>query len=314
MQEIFGSGGDRGGTPAGGPVVESEAQTEPATAAGRGLRGRRRLTVAVVIGAAGVLLVVAAVVALSTGEGTITTAATNPSMAPATTTTNATTTEAPTTTAAEPGAADVLEPFFAAATTLDGQLHEAAAAINGAGPPWTSISQQVADSVQAAALEPVARTIPAGLPPDLLQSVILVYSDLASRRYAMQGFGRAHDAYPEDLLAEIRNGHPAAERFDDDLAALRSQAASTPPVTVQPADSRQAAEVLLLAQYVDGLNTGCGSRGGAIVTDLPTVEWVPTVGPDGTPTGSQTDGNINGVEFAADLDADSTWAIELIAC
>jgi hypothetical protein len=292
----------------------AKRKPSPATAAGRGLRGRRRLTVAVVIGAAAVLLVVAAGVALSTGEGTITTATTNPSMAPATTTTNATTTEAPTTTAAEPGAADVLEPFFAAATTLDGQLHEAAAAINGAGPPWTSISQQVADSVQAAALEPVARTIPAGLPPDLLQSVILVYSDLASRRYAMPGFGRAHDAYPEDLLAEIRNGHPAAERFDDDLAALRSHAASTPPVTVQPADSRQAAEVLLLAQYVDGLNTGCGSRGGAIVTDLPTVEWVPTVGPDGTPTGSQTDGNINGVDFAADPDADSTWAIELIAC
>ena len=142
-----------------------------------------------------------------------------------------------------------------------------------------------------------------------------MYSDLASRRYAMQGFGRAHDAYPEeDLLAEIRNGHPAAERFDDDLAALRSRAASTPPVTLLPADSRQAAEALLLAQYVDGLNTGCGSRGGAIVTDLPPIEWVPTVVPDGTPTGYQTDGNINGVDFTAGLDADSTWAIELIAC
>jgi hypothetical protein len=273
------------------------------------------MTVALVIGAAAVLVVVAAVVALAPGEGTITTAPTNPSMAQATTTTDATTTEAPTTTAAEPSAADVLAPFFAAATTLDGQLHQAATAINGAGPPWTSISQQVADTIQAAALEPVAQTIPAGLPPDLLQSVILVYSDLASRRYAMQGFSLAHDAYPEeDLLAEIRNGHSAAGRFDNDLAALRSQAASTPPVTVQPADSRQAAEVLLLARYVDGLNTGCGSRGGAIVTDLPAIEWVPTVVPDGTPTGYRADGNINGVDFTAELDADSTWAIELLAC
>jgi hypothetical protein len=35
--------------------------------------------------------------------------------------------------------------------------------------------------------------IPAGMPTDLLQQTILVYSDLAARRAAMASFGDAHD-------------------------------------------------------------------------------------------------------------------------
>jgi hypothetical protein len=84
----------------------------------------------------------------------------------------------------------------------------------------------MAGAVQAAAPGPVAQTIPAGLPRDVLQSVILVYSDLSSRRLAMESFSSAPDLpyQPIDLLAELANGHAAAERFDDDLAGLRSLA------------------------------------------------------------------------------------------
>jgi hypothetical protein len=67
----------------------------------------------------------------------------------------------------------------------------------------------MADAVQAANLEPVARSVPAGLPHDLLQSVILVYSDQSSRRHAMQSFARAPDFphQPIDPLEEIGRSH-----------------------------------------------------------------------------------------------------------
>ena len=88
-----------------------------------------------------------------------------------------------------------LTPFLSGAARLDRQPGTAAAAINAAGPPLTDNSADTARKVQAAALEPVARLIPPSLPHDLLQSVVLVYSELSSRRHAMQSFiRRRHDS------------------------------------------------------------------------------------------------------------------------
>lgn len=218
-----------------------------------------------------------------------------------------------------PSAADDLEPFFAAAATLDQQLQTAAAAVNATGPPWEQITAEVADKVRAADLEPVAGAIPAGLPYDLQEAVVLVLSDLASRRMAMESFTVVGPVMPDDvntdqsnekLLADLRNGHAAAVRFDGDLAAARALAAGTPPVAPVPERSRLTAETLVLVEYVRVANAGCNARGGAVFTELPEVVWrsVPdlpeaegTVGPEGT-------------AFNADLRPDGTWEVYLFVC
>ena len=214
-------------------------------------------------------------------------------------------------------ATDTLESFMAAAKTLDNQLHAAAATINAAGPPWVAISDEVRDSVRDAEIGPVANAIPAGMPDELLQSVIAVYSDLVSRRGAMESFTYERDAVQpltdDMLLAELGNGHAAAVRFDRDLDALASLASSTPAFTVPPGDSRAHAEVSLHTQYVDLLNSGCDGRGGAIITELPSIEWGQTV------RGSETADGLIGVgdavfDFTAELGSDGTWSVGIVAC
>ncbi len=229
--------------------------------------------------------------------------------APGTTTTTAPTTVTTTAAPARPSATTALQPFFTAAATLDRQLRTAAATINGSGPPWQTISADVARTVRAADLTPVANAIPAGLPRGLLRSVVLVYSDLASRRSAMATFAVATTidpvAYPtnQDLLDELGNGHAGAVRFADDLAAARARAAATPAVPVLPATSRQAGEVRLYVQYVNLINSGCGTRGGHIVTEPPTIVW----------NGRPGAGTIADVTFTASLRADG-WTFNVIAC
>ncbi|HEX6417760.1 MAG TPA: hypothetical protein VFZ77_04665 [Acidimicrobiales bacterium] len=276
-------------------------------------RGRRRRRLAVIAAVCAVLaLATAASLAWLTGDGgdddappdeAPTTLA--PPTAPATEpgTQGAGTTAVP---ADEPGATAVLAPFFSAAATMDEQLRAAAAAINGTGPPWDAVSEDVAAAVRAADRAAVAATIPAGLPDDLLQAVILAYSDLASRRAAMQSFASSGTPFAstDELLAELGNGHEAAARFDDDLAAARSLAASTPPVQVAPPDSREAAEQLLLVQYVDKANAGCDSRGGAVVTELPPITWESD---DGGTIGAPP------IAFEAAL-GPGGYRVEIIAC
>lgn len=181
-----------------------------------------------------------------------------------------------------PSAAEDLAPFFAAAVTLDQQLQIAAAAINATGPPWERITADVARKVEAADLRPVSRAVPAGLPHDLQQAVILVLSDLTSRRMAMQTFTAVGPILSDDissdhtnakLLADLSNGRAAAVRFDGDLAAARELAADTAPMEPVPAKSRLTAEVLILVEYVRVANAGCNARGGAVFTELPEVVW-----------------------------------------
>jgi hypothetical protein len=230
-----------------------------------------------------------------------------------------------------PSAAEDLGPFFAAAVTLDQQLQTAAAAINATGPPWEQISADVASKVRAADLRPVSRAIPAGLPHDLQQAVILVLSDLTSRRMAMESFTSVGPIFPDDsdvahattaqLLAELQNGHAAAVRFDGDLAAARALAAASAPVAPVPRQSRLTAEVLILVEYVRVANAGCDARGGAVFTTLPKVTWrsVPhlpeaegTVDVDVTlPEGNAT---VVRTEFNADLRPNGTWDVYLFVC
>ena len=228
-----------------------------------------------------------------------------------------------------PTAADALDPFFAAAAELDQQLQTAAAAINATGPPWEEITADVAGKVRAADLGPVSRTIPAGLPHDLQESVILVLSDLTSRRMAMESFAAVGPILPDDsnaahqtnaqLLDELQNGHAAAVRFDDDLAAARAVAASSAPIAPVPTRSRLTAEVLILVEYVRVANAGCDVRGGAVVTTLPEVTWhsVPHLPEaEGTVDVTHPDagGSVVRTEFNADFLPDGTWDVYLFVC
>ncbi|HEY8543663.1 MAG TPA: hypothetical protein VIL36_01400, partial [Acidimicrobiales bacterium] len=220
-----------------------------------------------------------------------------------------------TATAPTASALDGLTPFLDAAADLDARLHDAAEAINGVGPPWPEVPASVAEKVTAADVTAVARTVPAGLPPDLLEATILVYSDLVSRRGALQGFAHAGPAAPTDeLLSALRNGHAAAERFDDDLAALRARAAAAAPFTPARPEDRATAETQLLLRYTEGANLGCDGRGGWIATELPPIRWSEDDPPEHVGPEWDHHGTIGGIPFAAHREHGGTWTIQLWAC
>ena len=292
------------------PIPSNESGEPPTSRTGRG-RWRWLAVGAVAAVVSGVVTAVVLVADRDVEPGTpsasttVVTTTSGPLVSSTTTTPTTTTTSF-----AQPTVTAALAPFFTAATTLDRQLHAAAAAINRAGPPWPTVSDAVATAVRAADLAPVATSMPAGLPPGLLRSVVLVYSDLASRRYALADFSVPGTVDPhafpnsDDMLHHLGNGHAAAARFADDLAATRALADATPAVPALPASSREAAEVQLHARYVEGINGGCDSRGGHIMTELPRIVW----------NGKPGNGTIAGVPFTADLRTDGTWHVRLIAC
>jgi len=279
-------------------------------------RTRRRSAVTAAAGAL-VLAAVAGVVATRDGDETRTAAPPDDTTGTSVDTTATTSTETTATTAAPAASAiDGLAPFLTAAADLDVRLHEAATAINGAGPPWTDVPTAVAEKVAAADVVPVGRTVPAGLPPDLWQGTILVYSDLVSRRAAMQSFTYAGPAGPssERLMLDLAQGQAAAERFDGDFAALNSRAAAAPPFEPGRSDDRATAEVLLLVRYTDMANFGCDSRGGWVATEPPPIVWSEEDPPDWMEPGWQHHGTIGTIEFSANLRADGTWEVQIWAC
>jgi hypothetical protein len=221
----------------------------------------------------------------------------------------------PTTTSAAPSAYDQLGPFFAAARRMDEQLHTAAANINAAGPPWYVLDEKVASSVRAADEKKVLVTIPGGMPPELLRQVVMVYSELVSRRAAMTGFQTAHgfESIPpgvestsstESLLAQLKHGAEAAVRFEGDLSAARATARSLPPFTKAAFGSRADMEIALLANYVHKANYGCGQTGGAIVRTPPPIRWT-----------SSSTGRIDGLDFMIKLEPDGHYTDDpILAC
>jgi len=239
-------------------------------------------------------------------------AATNTTTTTLATTTTTTVVPTTTTTAATPSPAPQLAAFIDAANALDAKLKAAAAAINGAGPPWPMVSGSVAAAVQAADVDALARTIPAGMPDALRTKTFVVYSELVSRRYAMNEFAFTRDAVLVEeqpfLLRSLGFGHEAAVRFPADVAALAALAHATPPFAAAPASSHDAAEVALTALFVRKVNGGCGNTGGSILTALPAISWQP-----GDNLGQHFDGRINDVPFVAVFRA-GTWDVQIWAC
>jgi hypothetical protein len=224
------------------------------------------------------------------------------------------------TTPAAPSVAPQLAAFFAAAEQADSQLRHAAALVNG---DIKATSMRFAPATIAAVdgiqLTPVASALPAGLPTGMLRDVLLVYGDLASRSGGFNGvriYGSSGRELPIDspdarsVLRGLRNGAPAAASFSGDLAAARTLAQRTSPVTVVPPDSRAALELALRLQSIR-LRNGCSEEfGGFAPRNLEPVVWQPSADQHS----SHYEGLAGGIRFTADYTVKRGWTIIINAC
>jgi hypothetical protein len=212
-------------------------------------------------------------------------------------------------------AADQLAGLFAGASRMDARLRGAAELING-GVRRDVIVLDPATVAAVGAIEPrtLVRAIPGGADGALLRSVLLVYSDLVSRKRAMSRVVQYSDLSPlprtgseaKDLITCLGNGHAAATRFSADLAAARALAARSAPVAVVAPGSRRAAELAVRVQFVWLANAGCDACGGVVLTELLPLVW--TGGP------GDYHGTLDGVEFRADYAKGTGWTVNFNAC
>jgi hypothetical protein len=219
-------------------------------------------------------------------------------------------------------AAAQLAGFLTAARTMDTRLHRAARLVNaGITAEAVTVRPETVAAVRAADPARVAREIPAGLDRELLRRVLLVYSDLSSRRMAMSPItyaGQGVVVLPrpgptptspsaEEILLALGNGHAAAARFESDYAALRSLAARKPAFTEPGVRSRAAAEVDVRAAFVDLANGGCAGTGGEVFTELEPLRWR-------SGGGDRWAGTIRGIGFQAVYRYGGWWRVSLDAC
>ena len=216
-----------------------------------------------------------------------------------------------TTTTALPSSLDQLQPFIRAAAEVDARLAKAAAEVNrGITATTVAVGQAARDAIVAADPAPARDAIPAGLPPDLERAVLVVYSDLVSRRSAFNGVLRDDTTIAIDCL---RNGARAAARFPADLAAARVKAAGLAPVGPVAPDSRAAEVLAVRFAWISGANNGCASCGGMVITELPAVTVYP--GPVTPPGWDRSfDGEVARVYFTAGFVPGSGWSVQINAC
>ena len=225
------------------------------------------------------------------------------------------------TTPLAPSAAGQLAAFIAAAGRADSQLRHAAVLVNAdIGATSMRFMPATLAAVRALGSAPVARAIPAGLPAELLRETLVVYGDLSSRAAAFGGVRL--DGYPgrdlpiggqeaKDVLRGLHNGGPAAARFGGDLAAVRSLAQQTPPLTVAAPDSRAAAELALRLYSIDLRNNCSEEFGGYAPTQFEKVFWTPA----SDRHSHHYEGTIgSGGRFQADYTAAHGWQININAC
>lgn len=210
--------------------------------------------------------------------------------------------------------------FLAAARQVDARLRAAGKRIDGAiTPEAIRLDPATVAAVVAADSKQAARAIPAGLPPDLLQRVITVQSDLISRRAAMAQFGTVAGTWPRtqawtsEWITWLGHGSVAARRFPSDLAAVRDLARVTPPVSVAAPTSVAAAEVAARVAIIQMMNNCSDTYGGIVVTDLQPIVWqrrpsaaAPGHGVYGAPPTRQV--------FDATYRTGSGWSIAINAC
>lgn len=212
-------------------------------------------------------------------------------------------------------AAPDLAPFVARAALVDEQLRTAAARINAAVTPGTfEVDAATAGAVMAADPETAFALLPAGMPQELLDAAITVYSDLATRRAAMNGFeyaGTVSDETSDRQYAIdcLQNGSAAAAAFDGDVASLVALAASLPPIDRPAPDSAEAAELVAVGTWISLGYNGCDSCGGEPVRSAPEVTWDVAPGSGGAPAG-----NVRGLPFTATFTSADGWQVIFNAC
>ena len=279
------------------------------------MRSLVRRAVRAVVGGAGLIMVITLGLAACGQTTAPAPAATSPRPAPSSSATSVRATTPP-----APSAAGQLTAFIAAAEQADSQVRHAAALVNSdIGATSMRFTPATLAAVRALSIAPVARAIPAGLPDGLLRGTLVVYGDLASRSAALGGIGRYGYSGRElpiggqeatAVLGCLRHGAPAAARFGADLAALRSVAQQTPPLTLAAPGSRAAAEVALRVNSIDKPNICSGECGGFAPTQLQTVIWRPGSGRHSR----HYEGTIGGIRFQADYTAAHGWEILIYAC
>jgi hypothetical protein len=244
------------------------------------------------------------------------------STSPPSSTTAPTTSEPAPTTAAAPTAADTLAEFFAAAEHMDAELRVAAGLVNEDTTDALVLDAETMAAIHALPDEP-GYLLPAGLPPELLEQVLLVQSDLQSRAMALLGLQQFREAPPtpgtipldsdagRGALACLRNGAEAAASFDTDLDAAKATARALPPVDAQAPDSRAAEELALRLALIHLGNTGCAGCGGFRATTMAAISWSPPA--IESPTGPW-DGTIDGIPFRTTYVPGEGWQVELNAC
>jgi hypothetical protein len=208
---------------------------------------------------------------------------------------------------------------MANAASMDRALRNAATLVNaGIGPETINVSPGAFAAVDAIDPHSLISALPGGTPTRLTQQSLLVFSDLAARRYAYQALLRTRNEMPlsrlsrdgREALAGLANGTAPAARFPADLAALRSAASTASAFTPAAASSRATAEIAVRTAYILGRNSGCGESGGWVEPEL-----LPLVWKQGTDVfGQRTDGSIAGVTFRADYNPANGWSIRLNAC
>jgi hypothetical protein len=241
--------------------------------------------------------------------------------------------------AASPSAAGQLQTFFAAAQLEDTQLRAAAVLVND-GFGATSISLSPSTKAAVTAIDPtvVARTIPAGLGPSLQLAVLVVYSDLRSRRDSMNRVASwasspgttvmpAGGAWAKDLLTCLRNGASASAGFPRDLAAARALARRASAFTPASPRSRAAGELAVRIRSIYLDNAGCAACGGGVVTRLASVTWrsmsiagyhwdgvVEAAGGSPSSAVGSASNPYGGIPFRAYYVAGKGWQVSLDAC
>jgi hypothetical protein len=281
---------------------------------------RRRPRWVPVVAAAILVLLVAGLVAvllmMRGDDGSVSTSPSSETVGPSSTT------EPAPTTAAGPTAADTLAEFFVAAETMDAEVRAAADLVNEGTTDALILDDETMAAIHALPDEP-GHLLPAGLPPELLEKVLLVQSDLQSRALALIGLGQFRSAPPtpgtipldsdagRGALACLRNGAEAAASFDADLDAAEATARALPTVVAQPPDSRAAEELALRLALIDMGNAGCAGCGGYRATTLAAISWTPPA--IESPTGPW-DGTIDGIPFRTTYLPGEGWQVRFNAC
>lgn len=218
----------------------------------------------------------------------------------------------PKTVATGPSATDGLQAFTDEVRRLDTLLKTTAGMINsdlGAG-PTVHFRQATRDAAAGVNPAKLSQAIPAGLDPDLLRAVLVVYSSVAARSAAFRPIVSGESAR-DQILRCLQNGSVAAKTFAADFAALRSLAAASAPIHAAAPASRAAGErALRLAEVA--LSYACyPGCGGPVFRQLATLVWKKTPPAQGT---LASDGTIGGIPFTADYRAGRGWAVMIIAC